>query len=70
MKNSNVNGQVLSENQMKEVKGGNWIIVANPTMKWICDVCGEKITEFMHEGENYVAICSNCGSTNEIQIEE
>lgn len=30
MKNSNVNGQVLSEQEMKEVKGGLWIIVANP----------------------------------------
>lgn len=63
MKKTNLNGQVLSEKEMKEVKGGAWIIVAGPPQNWICDVCGNPLTDFHHEPDGtYVSVCSYCGS--------
>ena len=48
---------------MKEVKGGAWIIVANPPQNWICDGCGNPITDFYHEPDGaYVSVCGYCGS--------
>ena len=42
MKKSNVNGQVLSENQMKEVKGG-YRQVGNDPHNWkFCPACGHQ----------------------------
>ena len=78
MKNNYLKGQVLSEKEMKEVKGGSWVIVKvvtppyNPPREIICDICDSEITDFEPNGQEntYVAVCSNCGCRKDVKKEE
>lgn len=71
MKKKNQNGQVLSEKEMRGVKGGAWIVVANPPQDWRCDVCGATLTDFHHEeGSGYVSVCKVCGCITKQTVKE
>ena len=74
MKKNHLNGQVLSEKEMKEVKGGAWYLIYPngklPEVPFPCEVCGHPIKELTYNGDNFLGICENCGSRKEIQLEE
>ena len=70
MKKNHLNGQVLSEKEMKEVKGGAWYIVKNPPTLWKCEECGYDIEYYLYNGELYCAVCENCGCRKEFKVEE
>ena len=77
MKKNHSNGQVLSEQEMKEVKGGNWLVVKvvtppyDPPTKIMCDICDTEITDIEPAAQEntYVAVCSNCGCRKEVKKE-
>lgn len=69
MKSMKANGQVLSEKEMREVKGGyirevNWVIK-------VCEMCGTPYKEDDVEikGGTYIYTCHNCGNSTEAEIE-
>lgn len=62
MKSKNLNGHVMSENEMKEVKGGCEISPKNVTdVPKECGVCGGQA--FDYYSEPHLFICKNCGCT-------
>ena len=72
MKKNHSNGQVLSEQEMKEVKGGEWYVIAGTPKAFYCDACGNLIYKFEYNAltETYVAVCDLCGCSKEVKVEE
>lgn len=64
MKNSNVNGQVLSEQEMREVKGGEVFEVTKPS-PLCCPYCASTNIHFI-EDTAYKYYCGNCRAHGEI----
>ena len=69
MEKKNLNGQVLSEKEMREVKGGyirevDWVIK-------VCEMCGTSYEKGDVEikGSTYIYTCHNCGNLTETKIE-
>ncbi len=56
MKNSKVNGLVLSEQEMREVKGGT-IVIPPVGAPGKCSVCGNRSYHY----ESGIYTCKNCG---------
>lgn len=74
MQKVNLNGQVLSEKEMREVKGGVIIEGDDPTIMNFCPACSEAYDKtdkryFIGPDEDgfYIAICKNCGSVNKVK---
>lgn len=59
MKSKNLNGQMLSEKEMREVKGGVTITL-NADFSY-CPLCGFRV-EAKAVGKNYEAYCPLCKS--------
>ena len=72
MKKNHSNGQVLSEQDMKEVKGGEWYVIAGTPDAFNCETCGNVIYKFEYNAltGTYVAICDVCGCSKEVKAEE
>lgn len=72
MKKNHSNGQVLSEQEMKEVKGGEWYVIAGTPDAFYCESCGNLIYEFGYNAftGTYVAVCDLCGCSKEVKVEE
>lgn len=60
MKKTNLNGQVLSEKEMKEVKGGKVFTVSEPTAK-ICPLCESRNIKLVVDTK-YKYLCEDCGN--------
>lgn len=61
MKKSNANGQVLSEKEMREVKGGAEITLSAEF--FYCPRCGHPvISKEVIKDVLYVATCKSCGA--------
>lgn len=60
MEKLNLNVQVLSEKEMRKVKGGKSFTVKEPTAKF-CPYCGrQNVNPVMNT--NYVYLCMDCGN--------
>lgn len=69
MKKSNVNGLVLSEQEMREVKGGAPNYDSMKENLKVCIYCGEKLSgepKFDFVVGAWRLFCSNCGSHIEL----
>ena len=60
MKSMKTNGQVLSEKEMKEVKGGKVFTVSEPTAK-ICPLCESRNIKLVVDTK-YKYLCEDCGN--------
>lgn len=61
MKKTNLNGQILSEKEMKEVKGGTLDVRTDKPVDEICPTCKSRVEYKEGEGVWY-AFCEACGS--------
>ena len=64
MEKSKVNGQVLSEKEMREVKGGEVFEVTKPSPK-CCPYCGSSNIKFITD-TTYKYYCVDCGAHGEL----
>lgn len=75
MKKANLNGQVLSEKEMREVKGGRKLQGSDKDDMNFCPVCGYHYTDEDKKNEDifeeidgdWFATCPNCGSKNVVE---
>ena len=74
MKQTVVKGHSLTEQELKEVKGGMWYIIEPngklPEVPFPCEECGHSIEELLYNGRYFYGICEVCGSRKEIIMEE
>ena len=71
MKKSNANGQVLSEQEMKAVKGGHVTTRANVVDLTACDGCGFPLVGMIATsiaGVGFCVKCPNCQSIIEVDV--
>ena len=68
MKNSNVNGQVLSEQEMREVKGGYANERQYKENLVLCERCGTELEGDPHPyNGGYRIFCYNCGTSVDVE---
>lgn len=58
MESMKINGQVLSEKEMREVKGGAIVIPPEGYAPGKCSICGS--TTYIYDSGIYM--CANCGN--------
>lgn len=70
MKDSKVNGQVLSEKEMREVKGGATYEIDLETLVSgvlnFCMYCGHPFNGYYEFNDEGKVVCLNCGCKNSI----
>lgn len=76
MKKVFVKGHPLTENELKEVKGGSIYVIkvvnGNAPDAFSCEDCGNRIYMFDYNADKklYYAMCNVCGCRNEVRKEE
>ncbi|MBQ8674432.1 MAG: hypothetical protein IJ511_10435 [Bacteroides sp.] len=67
MKTNKHLGQILSENEMKEIKGGKVNQDENPDELNFCIACGERLGDTLTYNKTkgiYYVMCAYCGTQN------